>query len=321
MKSPIATLMAAGAGIVLGIAVAADLGIRDAVCTHLSLFDPGYIATQRNIATAYKQLGNGLMLVDADKARDAFAKSMVIDQSITMSVPNDAAAESGVAYAYGRLGSLAMSLDDYAEAAPSFERGLKVLDFLKQDTKPSDKLPLWISSNEALLTRDEKAAGPNLYEYWKSVQEQDLAICRDTQRAIEDLDFVLGQPRDRVPELLVIRGRGLAKQARHAEAVATAGRLAALTPMEGKHLFDAARIYALAAANMKPAEAGRLSPEDRAHRDSYCCRAVDLLTQAAKQHCFDEPVNRLSLAAERDLTPLRNRDDFKKLQTTIAGRQ
>ena len=319
MKSHFTTLLAVGAGLILGCVGAVSLGIRDATCTRLCRFDPTYVALQRNTTTSYKLLGNALMAFDAERAREAFQQSMVIDQAIMVGEPNDAAAESGVAYLYGRLGVLSMSLGDYAAGAQSFQTGIKALEVLKQDTKATDKLPLWISSDEALLTHDEKAAGADLYQYWHDAQVKNLAVCREAETAIDDLDFALSQPPERVPELLLIRGRTLGQQGRCADAVATAERLALLTPTDGKQLFDAAKIYALAAANMKPDGAGRLSPADRANRDNYCCKAVGLLTQAAEQHYFEEPASGTSLMDDRDLTLLRHRDDFKMLATTIAG--
>ena len=54
-----------------------------------------------------------------------------------------------------------------------------------------------------------------LFQYWREVPRNNLAICREAQRTIDDLDFALGQPVKRVPELSLIRSRALAKQGRH----------------------------------------------------------------------------------------------------------
>jgi tetratricopeptide (TPR) repeat protein len=208
-----------------------------------------------------------------------------------------------------------MSLGDYSEAESQFDRGVSALEQLAR-VKNLANLPYpWPLTPEApTLTAEEKAAGPALVQHWLNAQRRNLAICREAEHAIADLSFALAQPEDHIAELLFIRGRDLAKRGRAEEAVATAERLAALDGAEGKQFFDAARIYTLAGANTKTGETPGVPLEEPSDgRERFLAKAVELLTQAADAHYFDDPENRTALKVHRDLVPLYGRDDFKQL--------
>ena len=189
MKTPFIALLATGFGMILGGVVAASLGVRDSVYSKLSMSDPMYVAIQRSIATSYKKLGNSCMPFDVEAARAAYQRSLSIDLAISASLPNDASAESGAAFACERLCLLSMSLGHYSEATHWFQAGLKVLEDLNRESKPGDQLPYWTISDEGPLTREERAAGPALYQYWLEVERKNLAICQEAEQAIDDLDF------------------------------------------------------------------------------------------------------------------------------------
>jgi hypothetical protein len=147
-----------------------------------------------------------------------------------------------------------------------------------------------------------------------------LAICREAEHAIADLRFALAAPNDHIACLLFIRGRALAKRGRADQAVATAERLAALDSAKGEQFFDAARICTLAAANTKSGEAGDPQLDETAdRRERYLAQAVELLTQAANKHFFDDPQSRTSLKVHRDFVPLYGRDDFKQLLANVTS--
>jgi tetratricopeptide (TPR) repeat protein len=321
MKSPIGTVLALGLGFVFGCVVAALLGVRDSIFDSLSYYDPKFVVIEHRLSASYKKLGNAYLPFDADAARDAYQRALFIDEPLSAASPNDPISQAHVAYSCGRLGALALSLDDYSEAKSYFERGVSVLDELSRTTNLADlPFPWPLTADGPALTAEEKAAGPALLQYWLDVQRRNLAICREAEHAIADLDFALAQPKEHVADLLLIRGRVLAKQGIADRAAATAERLAALDRAGGEQFFDAARIYTLAAANAKSDEPRGLSFEEiDVRRERYLAKAVELLVHAANEHFFDDPQNRTSLKVHRDLIPLCNRDDFKELLANISS--
>jgi tetratricopeptide (TPR) repeat protein len=258
---------------------------------------------------------------DVEAARDAYQQALRIDEPLATASPDDPIAQANLAYSCGRLGALVMSIDDYSEAESQFMRGVSILEALSRATNLADQAVAWpLTADAPALTTEEKAAGPALFQYWLKTQRRKLANCREAQRAIDDLDSALRRPKDRVPELLLIRGRALARVHRHAEAVTTAELLALQDSAKAERWFGAARIYALAAKYMKRDKAeGAIRSGDLATRERYLERAVELLAQAASEHFFDRLENRTLVKIDRDFVLLRDRDDFKQLLAEIAG--
>jgi tetratricopeptide (TPR) repeat protein len=321
MKSPFGIVVPMSVGFILGCLVAALMGVRDSVFDSLSHYDPKFAVIEHRLSASYKKLGNAYLPFDAEAARDAFLNAARIDEPLADASPNDPVAQVHLAYSCGRLGALAMSLGDYSEAESQFDRGVRALEELAQVKNINDLPYPWPLTPEApALSAEEKAAGPALVKHWLNVQRRNVAICREAEYAIADLSFALAQPEDHVAELLFIRGRALAKRGLAEEAVATAERLAALDAAEGKQLFDAARIYTLAATNAVSDETrGVHLDEAGVGRERYLAKAVELLTQAADNHFFDDPENRTSLKVHRDLVPLYGRDDFKQLLANVSS--
>jgi tetratricopeptide (TPR) repeat protein len=312
MKFPLGTALALGLGIAFGCLVAALSGVRDSVFDSLSCYDPKFVLIEHRLSASYKKLGNAFMPIDADAARDAFQRAVSIDQPLADAAPSDPISQAHLAYSCGRLGELAMSVGDYSEAESQFALGVNLLEELSRVTNLADlPFPWPVTADGPALTAEEKAAGPALLQYWLEVQRKKLEICREAERAIGDLHFALAQPKEHVAELLTIRGRALAKLGRTDQAAAAAGRLAALEGAKAEQLFDAARIYTLAAANT--------DFDESRDRDRYLAKAVGLLTQAANAHFFGDPQNRTLLKVHRDFVPLYGRDDFQQLLTSIPS--
>jgi serine/threonine protein kinase len=81
-------------------------------------------------------------------------------------------------------------------------------------------------------------------------------------------------------------------------------------------LFEVARYYATAATAVQ--HSSTMGEEDR-HRlaDRYTINAVRMLTKAWETGYFQDPANRDKLRKEKDLDPLRSRDDFKRLMAKV----
>ena len=165
-----------------------------------------------------------------------------------------------LASSFGDLGNLEMANEDFSAAARWFGQGVATLEKLDRDGKIAHQLQ---------------------FRLWLAAQRKALNSCQADERAVDNLDFALGRPAKDIPDLLGIRSRVLARQGQHADAAATAERLAALEPISGANLFQAAQGYALSAGSMKPVSPqARLSEEERALREHYAARAVELLKQS-----------------------------------------
>src|SRR5262249_44958984 len=132
--------------------------------------------------------------------------------------------------------------------------------------------------------------------------EEKLAVCRRTEKSIDDLEFALKQPMDQVLDLLAIRGIVLARDGRAAAAVETATALTKLGPKSGEHLVHAACILAHVAVKAQ-GQAG----------EEHARQAMALLRRAQEEGHFKTELAQLQLECDDDLAFLRPRPDFQQL--------
>jgi hypothetical protein len=137
-----------------------------------------------------------------------------------------------------------------------------------------------------------------------------LAACRDAERAVEDLDFAVGQPAPQAAKLLVIRAACLADRGRHQEAAAAAAKLAELIPASPGQVYNAACIYALCVAAVAPGKTlEQFTPEQRELQGRYTNQALDALSRA-----MDLGFNNLNhLQIDPDLAALRRHPGYLAL--------
>jgi serine/threonine protein kinase/predicted negative regulator of RcsB-dependent stress response len=262
--------------------------------------DPQNALVQRDQSVSYDKLGDAnLRLGDAPAARDAYKRGMEIIQKLVHDDPQNVQAQTYLADSFGHLGKLETSCEDFSAAMPWFAKGVAILEKLDQDGKLADQ---------------------PLCQGWLAEQRTALETCQAAERAIDNLDFALGRPKKEIPNLLGIRSRALARRGKHADAAAAAEKLAALEPVSGANLFQAAQAYALCVGGMKPAsQQAQLSPEETAQQNRYATRATELLKQSHGAGYFKDPEKRAKLDQDRNLDALRSRDDFKKLLAEIPA--
>ncbi len=241
----------------------------------------------------------GLMESSPEAVRAAYLKSLEISQNLVHDEPQNAQAQTDLADCLGRLGHLEMGSEDFPAAVHWLDQGVAILEKLDRDGKTVSR-----PSPQGLLAEQRKA----------------LESCQAAERAIDNLDFALAGTEQEIPNLLGIRSRVLARRGKHADAAATAEKLAALEPVSGANLFQAAQGYALCVAAMKPAspQAG-LSIEEQALQEHYAARAVELLKQSNAAGYFASPEKRARLDRDVNLDALRSRDDFKSLLSEIPA--
>src|SRR5262249_16228418 len=129
---------------------------------------------------------------------------------------------------------------------------------------------------------------------------------KDWDRAIA-LDKGPDRPRLRLWRNLCLARAGTGD---YAKAVAEAVALPAAEAVKGLTLYDAGRVCTLGCACVK---------KDAAVADQYAARAVGLLAKARTVGYFKDATRVERLKKDDDLTPLRGRDDFKKLLREAGG--
>jgi serine/threonine-protein kinase len=230
------------------------------------------------VSGAYNNLGDaGLALGDVLAARAAFEKSLVICRNATQMTPEDVQVQIQLARTSGELAGVELA---------SYE---------------PEKARDWYVKARTILRTLEKAGKISSVEHadWLKGLEDSIIFCHAAEKAVADLDFALKQPTDQIHRLLLMRGAVLARRGKHAEAAATAEKLAERGPKDPAVLYDSCCLFALCSAATK----------DGALHARHAVRAVILLEQAIR-HGYKDVAH---LERDTDLTILRPRADFRKL--------
>jgi tetratricopeptide (TPR) repeat protein len=244
---------------------------------------------RRDVAVAYLKLGSvTLRLGETEVARAYRRKSQDCFERLAAADPENVQAQVDLAAAYGTSGNAEMQARAYAEAAGYFKRGVTLLRQLKAQGKLNDQ---------------------PVYQNWLRTQQNRLSLCETAERAIDDLDFALGQPAAQAKELLVIRASALAARGRHADAAATAEKLRELAPVDGTTLYNVACCYALCVSGVAPGKApDKLSADEAAARGRYTTRALVNLTEAVGRGYKDM----VQMESDPDLAAIRSEREYQQ---------
>jgi serine/threonine protein kinase len=279
---------------------------RDAYQKALELYerlahdDPRNGMVKSWVAASCNCLGDvNVQLGNVAASQDIYRKSLDINQGLAHDDPLNVEKQAKLAYTCGRLGNLEAGREDFSAAMTWFLQGVDILD---------------------RLDRNGKLANQVMYQRWLADQRKALEMCQTAEWAIASLDFALGRPKQEIAALLGIRSRVLARQANLAEASATADKLAALEPVDGENLYQAAEAQALCADSTQP-ESSLAKPEanETALRSRSAVRAIELLKQAHATGYFKYPEQRAKLNEDHNLDAIRSVDGFKKLVAEISS--
>ena len=220
------------------------------------------------------------------KTQDAFEfykKGLNIAQRLADADTNNAQAQRDLIASYYKLGSVEERRLEYAAALSWYDKGI------------------------AVATRFNR---PEFFADEMNLLSERIAVCRNAEKAIADLDFALKQPPAEVPGLLDIRLSFFAKKKDRKNLVATAEAYATLAEKDDKQTYNAACAWSLACG---------LAKDDDKLKEEYAGKAMGLLrkTPTGKGHFVDSPAKLAAhVKQDKDLDPLRQREDFKKF---IAG--
>jgi hypothetical protein len=144
------------------------------------------------------------------------------------------------------------------------------------------------------------------------------ALCRKADSAVADLKFVLNQPAAEMPELLNIRLRVLAKRNDRAGVVITAEAYSKLAEKDASRCYSAACAWGLASrlAKIQGREPTKVAEE-------YAGRAMALLRKAmgAGKSFENSAAMAARIRQDKDMEPLRHREDFKTLLAELEAKQ
>jgi tetratricopeptide (TPR) repeat protein len=232
------------------------------------------------------------------EAEAAFRKALELAEPLAKKNPLVAAYAVRVGGIYCNLGNLAWDNDRFQESFDWFGRAIQTLEREKQDATAMRFL------RNAYYTRGLRL----------SARDKHAEALKDLDQALE---IEGGAGRDVTRSQ---KARVLARQGLHDRAVEEVKRLQGdKSAPTGRTLFNAACIYSLAATAARsdrqalPAEPNKLA-------EQYAARALDLLGQARAAGFFNVSDNRQELKTEKDLDPIRPRDDFKKLLSEVEAK-
>ena len=253
---------------------------------------PDEVRFQRPLFVVYDRLGTAAVLSDDFTAAIAFFKNGVEQaRRMVQQDPNDGQATSDLINATFKAGSALQREYEFTKAAQLFQEGLETFQRFEERTG----LDQW----------------PQLKGYDHTLQ-QHIAVCELCQKVVDDLDFVLSQPKAKAVQYLPQRVPVLIGRGRLAEAAESAERLAELDPHSGGSLYNAACGFALCSDAIY-AESGEPSDEERAQADRYAARAIQLLEQSRQAGYFATPEEVDWAQKDSDLDSLRKRPEFQAL--------
>jgi serine/threonine-protein kinase len=261
--------------------------------------DPQPLDAQEAVARCHNTLG--CLYVDTERfklAESAHRKALVVHQALAKTHPEVLGYAIDVGGSYANLGRAALisgansaALDWYSKAARTLD---EVLRKEPRQTRARQFLANTRAGRAVTLTQ--------LGRYAESLPDWDRAIELDN-----------GQDRN---HMRLGRADALARTgeyARAADEMTDVGKDEAL----GQELYEQAVVWAqIAAAARRDA---KLSPADRDHlADRHAARAVVLLTRAGAAGQLRDKARVEQVRTEKDLDPLRDREDFRKLRAGLG---
>ena len=204
---------------------------------------------------------------------------------------------------YVGLGMVHYKREEWASALPWFDRGLDHCRSLEKagQATPDIKLRTVLLQSIRALT------------YYR--------LARFSE-ALADADEVLKKQGD-PGGLAAVRAAILAKSGKHREGTAAADKLLAMSksPAKPEFLFDIACVFAIALEGLAKDKA--LSDKQKAEAAHlYAVRSVDLLRRAIKAgYPKLDKIRQPGPVGDRDLDPLRGRDEFKRFLGELPAAQ
>jgi tetratricopeptide (TPR) repeat protein len=327
-------------------AEAAYLKSRD-IQQKLTENHPAVVRYHLALAESWNNLGNFYKVVNKpDEAEKSLGQALAKFQELADNHPGQY--QSPLAAAYHNLGAFYLEMNKPEKAEGPLRKGWEIRDRLYREhpavTEHANHLGSSCVSLGALALRRQKrdealnwfaeAAGP--LEELLQREPNNVRACRLLCDACRQRALILAQQNnaaaalkqwDRAIELSTEKNRvglqlgrlvTLAQLNEHSQ---VAGQISAMTngpAVPGETLYRVASFCALTSEAVR--KDARLSPPERGKLvEQYAARAVDLLARACAGGFFHLPANRDRLNNDKNLHPLRSREDFRTLLANIEA--
>jgi thiol-disulfide isomerase/thioredoxin/tetratricopeptide (TPR) repeat protein len=243
-------------------------------------------------------------------ARTALQKAFEIQDDLARKYPEDANHRFLAERYRFELGNALEEAGQPAQARAAYVQALDGVEKLAEH-KPSAQYQNFIGliadSLGALVAANEPAEALRLHEYSLEVRRKAWQLAPHLSSYQQDLRSAYR-----------VLGEALRDQGKHAELAALADRFATDTPDPRVDTYSSACLMALAASAASKSSASE--DEKKRLADGYGERAVKLLQKASQAGYASNRDDRDQMDRDRDLTPLRLRDDYKALLARLDAR-
>ena len=257
------------------------------ISRRLAEADPDNALVQDELHISYQRLGNvRLQLRDTQAALAAYNDAIEIAHALAEADKDNAEAQKNLMISHYKVAIALRSSGNYSASATEFESAAGVL------SEMINRRQLLHFSTRAKADMDQRARRMRL-----------MAI------SLGDWEEVLEQPLRDLPAVLDIRAIEFATRKDYATATQAASKLRELENAENGNLYNAACVFALAAASVKAAEGEELATEHSEQRQTWINEGMATLKQAVDKGWADFDHMRI----DTDLTVLRDLPEFKAL--------
>jgi eukaryotic-like serine/threonine-protein kinase len=271
----------------------AEAAFREAIGiqTELLAEPPPSPALRQELARSHNNLGNLLADVGRPKeAEPAYRAALDLQTKLADESPTVADHAVGLAGTYCNLGSLCQFHGRLAEAPEWYDRAIATLG--------------------PVLEQEPRLTKARLFKrnaHWGRADT--LGKLNRHREALPDWDRALDlSPPPQRPAVQMGRALCLVRAGEPARATRAADELLAGPKAPAAVLYDAACVFALAAA---------AAGDDAPLRERHATRAVELLGRLRAQNYFRPAARVEHLKKDEDLAALRDRDDFRKLVAEV----
>jgi tetratricopeptide (TPR) repeat protein len=258
------------------------------ISQKLAAADPTDAQAQRDLSLSYLKLGHvQLQSGQVTEALRSFEKSLEIRQKLAATDPTNAQAQTDLHVSYDRMAQVEQAAGHYESAILFHEKSIRVL----KELEASNRLP---REHRSCLDR----------------HQAEIAKCKHAVTALGDWKTLMEQPAESLPVLLELRGMQMVQEGRANEAIRAVAKLRELGTATADQLHNAACVYSLCAAAIKP-EKGQdaLTAEQSAARQQHIADALATLREAIAAGWKDLA----HMQQDPDLAPLRDLPEFKAL--------
>ncbi len=260
-----------------------------------TLTDPQNAQANDDLSICCQRIGDvQLDLGNAQAALDAYGRALKISEAMAGVDPENSGAQESVWRSHSGLGDTFVAARDYSRAVTSFEAATSILRLMIRKGQQVDSCKRYLA-----------------------ILERDINSAETAEIAFGDWGELLKHPAKSLPELLDSRSIEFASQKNFTEATKAARKLRELKESDDGNLYNAACVFALAAASIEPAEGDELNSKQSEQRQAWIDEAITSLKQsiAAGWDDFDH------MRADTDLTILRDLPEFRTLSKPATSEQ